>query len=319
MYSPYLKIGFLSLIAVIALTSLPPAKSYDDQANSVFPTELVKFKAYQQNPVFQGAGEGHWDQKIRERGWIRKEGKLWKMWYTGYTEPRGNGILKLGYATSKDGINWKRFPKNPIYGDHWVEDMMIIKQDGTYYMFAEGFKDRAHLLESTDGIHWKRIGPLDVRRKNGQPIADGPYGTPCVWLENGIWHLFYERRDLGVWLATSKDRKVWTNVQDEPVMSPGPDDYDKDLIAWNQIIKHKNRYYVYYHGNKRTGPNAKNWTTNIATSTDLIHWEKYSGNPLLPTESNKSSGILVWDGLRYRLYTMHPAVNLHFSQKDEGK
>jgi hypothetical protein len=52
-------------------------------------------------------------------------------------------------------------------------------------------------------------------------------------------------------------------------------------------------------------------STNVATSADLIHWEKYPGNPLLPIEENKSSGILAHDGERYRLYTMHPEVYLH--------
>ncbi len=191
---------------------------------------------------------------------------------------------------------------------------MVVPHGGKYYMFAEGLKDRAQLLVSKDGgVHWKRIGKLDVRQKNGKPISEGPYGTPTAWFEKGVWYLFYERRDLGIWVATSKDMKVWTNVQDEPVIGLGPADYDKDQVAMNQIVKYKGRYYAYYHGSKRTGPNANKWTTNIATSKDLLHWEKYPGNPLQPTEQNKSSGIIVYDGKRFRLYTMHPEVNLHFS------
>ena len=139
----------------------------------------------------------------------------------------------------------------------------------------------------------------------------GPYGTPTAWRENNLWYLFYERDDLGVWLATSRDMKVWTNVQDEPVMKPGPGEYDKDLIALNQIVKHKGRYYAYYHGSAKTGPHAKLWSTAVATSTDLLHWEKYPGNPLQPLTQNKSSGIVIPQGPHFRLYTMHPAVYLH--------
>ena len=105
--------------------------------------------------------------------------------------------------------------------------------------------------------------------------------------------------------------KVWTNLQDEPVMVPGPDAHDKDLIALNQILKHKGRYYAYYHGSARSGANAGKWCTCIATSPDLVHWEKYPGNPLLPWADNKSSGMAVADGKQFRLYTMHPEVNLH--------
>ena len=135
--------------------------------------------------------------------------------------------------------------------------------------------------------------------------------TPTVLKEGGTWYLFYERNDLGIWLAKSPDMKVWTHVQDEPVLKPGPGEYDKDLIALNQVIKHKGRYYAYYHGCAKAGPKARLWSTAVATSTDLVHWQKYDGNPLRPVEENKSSGIVVHDGKGFRLYTMHPVVNLH--------
>lgn len=282
------------------------------QAQRKFPPELVKFTPHPKNPIFTAGGEGKWDEHIRERGWILKDGDTYKMWYTGYRDPK-TSLRLLGYATSPDGIRWTRYPKNPLYTKHWVEDMMVLKHKGKYLMFAEGKNDLAHMLVSDDGIAWKRVGQLDVRMKNGKPISKGPYGTPTVWREKGIWYLFYERKDLGIWLATSKDLKVWTNVQDDPVIGIGPGEYDKDQVALNQIIKYKGRYYAYYHGTKFSGPNANKWNTCVATSTDLLHWEKYPHNPLQPIPQNKSSGILVHDGERFRLYTMHAEVNLHFS------
>ena len=82
--------------------------------------------------------------------------------------------MKLGYATSSDGVKWTRHDKSPAYGDHWVEDMMVVRHEGTYYMFAEGKGDQAQLLTSVDGIAWKRVGQLDVRKKDGKPIEPGP-------------------------------------------------------------------------------------------------------------------------------------------------
>src|SRR5262245_14131323 len=300
--------------AIVLLTLVVVVASVHEVAGGAktekFPPGLVKFVPHGKTPVFEAGGKGAWDAKIRERGWILREDGVYKLWYTGY-DGTNDGLRMLGYATSPDGIDWTRHPRNPIYRDHWVEDMMVIKRDGVYYMFAEGKNDRAQLLTSKNGIDWTRIGRLDIRRANGEPIADGPYGTPTAWHENGTWHLFYERNDLGVWLATSKDLKVFTNVRDEPVLAPGPMDYDKDLIALNQIIKHNGRYYAYYHGCAKTGPNARLWSTGVATSTDLVRWEKYPGNPLQPVAENKSSGIVVHDGKQWRLYTMHPAVHLH--------
>ncbi len=279
-------------------------------ADDLFPAELVRFVPYEHNPVFTAAGKDHWDARIRERGWILLEDGRYHMWFTGYDGTRA-GLKMLGYATSKDGLTWARHPSNPIYRQHWVEDMMVVKHDGAYYMFAEGRNDIAQLLTSTDRINWQRQGSLDVRKVDGRPIDPGPYGTPTAWFENGTWYLFYERRDLGIWLATSKDTKVWTNVRDEPVLTPGPGRYDRKLIALNQIIKHKGRYYAYYHGTAAERKPSL-WSTNVAMSTDLIRWKKYPGNPLLPIEANKSSGILVHDGTQFRLYTMHDEVHVHF-------
>jgi sucrose-6-phosphate hydrolase SacC (GH32 family) len=282
-----------------------------------FPLELVRFKQHGDKPVFTAAGPGTWEVKIRERGWINLDPTAdgtdakpkYRLWYTGYDGTR-EGIKRLGYATSADGIAWTRHKDNPIYTQHWVEDMSVIPRDGVFHMFAEGKDDQAQLLTSPDGVKWQRAGQLDVRKANGRPIEPGPYGTPAAWLEDGVWHLFYERSDAGVWLATSRDLKVWTNVSDEPVLRPGQGIHDRDLIAMNQIVKHKGRYYAYYHGSAK-GETPSLWSTCVAVSDDLRSWKKYDNNPLLPRELNRSSGIIIRDGERFRLYTMHSEVWLH--------
>lgn len=278
-----------------------------------FPLELTRFAVSDKNPVFTAAGSGHWDAKIRERGWILKEGDIWRLWYTGF-DGTPSATMKLGLATSRDGLTWTRHAGNPLYAEHWVEDMMVVKQGDQYFMFAEGLKDRAQLLTSSDGMKWTRIGPLEIHMTNGRPISEGPYGTPTAWFEDGAWYLFYERGDTGVWLAKSADLKVWTNVQDDPVLSLGPGSYDKVMIALNQIIKHDGRYYALFHGTG-TLEKPRLWTTNIAVSQDLVHWKKFDRNPLLPEKENKSSGILVHDGEQFRLYTMHDRVDVHFPVK----
>ncbi len=286
-----------------------------------FPSELVKFKQHGDKPVFTAAGPGTWEVKIRERGWIHLDPTAdgtdaakpkYRMWYTGYDGTR-EGIKQLGYATSADGIAWSRHKEKLLVDQLWVEDMMLVPHCGTWHMFAEGRDDQAQLLTSRDGVKWQRAGSLDVRKTNGQPIEPGPYGTPTAWLENGVWNLFYERHDAGVWLATSRDLKVWTNVSDEPVLRPGQGIHDRDLIAMNQIVKHKGRYYTYYHGSAK-GETPSLWSTCVAVSDDLRSWKKYDGNPLLPRELNRSSGIVIRDCERFRLYTMHSEVWLHVAE-----
>lgn len=275
-----------------------------------FPEELVHFIPYKGNPVFAATGIDTWDKEIRERGYILREDGAYHLWYTGYTNI--DSVKFLGYATSPDGFTWTRYKDNPIYSLGWVEDMCVVKSGGAYYMFAEGKGDTAHMLSSTDRIRWTEQGNLDIRKTDGNSISKGSYGTPFVMKEKNIWYLFYERDDLGIWLATSKDLKVWTNVQDEPVLKMGPEPYDQYAVAMNQVVKYKGRYYGYYHAS--AFKDWHEWSANVAVSDDLINWKKYAGNPVVG--NNKSSGILVNDGRRYRLYTMHPEVNVYFPVTD---
>jgi hypothetical protein len=92
-------------------------------------------------------------------------------------------------------------------------------------------------------------------------------------------------------------------------MVPGPDAFDVDLIAMNQVFKHKGRYYASIHGSKA---GSKLWASGIAVSDDLRNWAKYPGNPLRPISENKSSGLFIHDGKQFRFYTMHDQVHVHF-------
>ena len=271
-----------------------------------FPDEMVSFIPYQGNPVFSGTDTNSWDRTIRERGFILMENGKFKLWYTGYNKVDADP-KSLGYATSDDGIKWTRHQLNPVFSEKWTEDVFVMKVDEKYYMYAEGRNDIAHLLISDDGIKWKEQGDLTIRKVTGDTIP-GPYGTPNVFIENDMWYLFYERNDEGIWLAKSDDHINWKNIQDEPVLNRGPEKYDQRMLASNQVIKFKDRYYMYYHATALDSSDI--WTSNVAMSDDLIHWVKYPGNPFIA--GDHSSPILVFDGEKYRLYSMHPSVCLYF-------
>jgi hypothetical protein len=294
------------MLVVSIFLSLTFAQPPADVA-APFPKELTSFDP-EGEVVFQADPMG-WDARIRERGWIMRDGGKYRLWYTGYGDKDGTRLL--GSATSLDGKTWMREPANPLLKELWVEDMMVVRHDGLMHMFAEGRYDVAHRLTSKDGVNWTPAGSLDVRLANGKPIPPGAYGTPTAWFEDDSWRLLYERSDKGIWLATSKDMKVWTNVRDEPVLSPGPEPFDEHMIALNQVIKHDGRYYAVYHGlaNRET----KRWTTNLATSTDFVRWTKYPKNPLVP--GNRSSGVFVDTDEGWMLYTMHDVVRRHRPRK----
>jgi predicted GH43/DUF377 family glycosyl hydrolase len=305
-----LNFKFFSFIWIVVILS---ACKGPDNKQAEFAKEMTEFEPYKNNPVFGAGDSTAWDKKIRERGFILREDGIFKMWYTGYTNEGDTAVKYLGYATSKDGIKWDRYAGNPIFKDKWTEDMCVVKADNKYYMYAEGKKDVAHYLVSNDGIHWEEQGDLIILKTNGDTIP-GPYGTPTAYVEDGKWYLFYERNDEAIWLATSTDHRTWKNVQDDPVIKPGPEKFDLGAVAADQVVKFKGKYYLFYHANadpgwmSQTGP----WSSDVAISNDLVHWTKYPANPIV--EGDHSSPVTVFDGTHFRLYTIHPDVHLYFSK-----
>ncbi len=306
-----LRVAFACLLALVAVKARGEGP--------VVPRELVAFGPPSAEPLFAGGGADAWDRDLRERGWILRHRGCWHLWYTG-SNPDRDPVRRLGHATSGDGLNWTRFA-GPLLPGRWVEDVCVARVGGpdgsgaeTFRMVAEGEHDIAHLLASRDLLSWRPCGSLDIRLASGVAIPDGPRGTPTLWFDRGLWHLYYERRDEGVWLATSRDCRTFTNVSDEPVLGCGPDVYDRHGIAIDQIVRFDGRWYAYYHASP--DPARQTWQTCLAASDDLIRWEKWAGNPVMPVDSahpKRSSATLIHDGERLRLYTTHPDVRVRFS------
>ena len=300
----YCLVLFMLAMPVVVCGEAPEPAALSE----LFPPELVKFEVYEGNPIFAAGDKDSWDRQIRERGWIRKEGSLWRMYYTGYDSTE-EGLRMLGYATSSDGIHWERAADNPIHSDRWVEDVCVVSHDGLYYLFAEG-EPRSHWMTSTDGVKWTPQGELNIHNTKGERTRVGA-ATPCVFVDDddGSWNLYYQNTG-GVWYARGDGPEKWTNVIDEPVIHAGPEWYDSNKAATDQVFKHKGRYYMYYHGRGK----KQIYETYLAVSEDKLNWQKYPGNPVIG--NNYSSGITVHDGERFRMYTMHDAVRLFWSTPD---
>ncbi|MCF7974127.1 MAG: hypothetical protein K9N55_09955 [Phycisphaerae bacterium] len=97
--------------------------------------------------------------------WDPKE-SVFRMWYSAGQQYEPNAI---GYATSPDGLDWKKLPANPIFTaradsaweQHKVTACQIIPGEDFHLMFYIGFRDEHHaqigLARSRDGISdWQR-------------------------------------------------------------------------------------------------------------------------------------------------------------------
>jgi len=129
---------------------------------------------------------------------------LFRMWYSGGDQYEPDAI---GYATSADGMNWKRHANNPIFrpdpGNDWekhkVTACQVVQRDGWHIMFYIGFRDVDHaqigIARSRDGItRWERhpLNPI-VRPGLGKWDHDACY-KPFAIYDGSKWLLWYNGR-----------------------------------------------------------------------------------------------------------------------------
>lgn len=252
--------------------------------------------------VLRPGPPGSWDENIRERGWFMYENGVYHAWYGGWRgeyNHKVRGLVKLGYASSTDGIHWKKHPGNPIYDQTWIEDVCVVKDGSTYYMFAEdeytGGGDRVHIVlyTSTDRINWVKYGTVLERQGNGWEAREA--ATPTVWKEGNVWYMLYEgigRSTAGqIGLATSADGKNWTRYSNNPVLA-NPFGRNRD-IAFDSIIKVDGVYHAY--GHYRDG--SEKWVGGVFLSSNLTSWQPDSDNPIA-----YNSPVIIDKGSTYFLY-----------------
>ena len=134
--------------------------------------------------------------------WDEKE-QLFKMWYSGGEQYEPDAI---GYATSADGLNWKKHPDNPVFSankaNEWeqykVTACQVIKRKDDYLMFYIGFRDidfaQIGMAKSKDGISgWERFSGNPIIYPTPGWDADACY-KPFAIEEKGRWMLWYNGR-----------------------------------------------------------------------------------------------------------------------------
>lgn len=138
--------------------------------------------------------------------WDRKA-KLFKMWYSGGEQYEPDAI---GYATSKDGINWEKYRENPVFVNNkeneWekakVTACQVIKRKKDYLMFYIGFKNihyaQIGMAKSKDGItNWERFAENPIIKPGSGWDSSAVYKPYAVAdKKNKRWLLYYNgRRD----------------------------------------------------------------------------------------------------------------------------
>jgi predicted GH43/DUF377 family glycosyl hydrolase len=282
-------------------------------------SRIATMKDYPRNPVIKGGKPGSWDKGVTVPGAILFEGgKLYLYYFGGIT---GTAI---GIAWSDDLINWTKYERNPILevgdvdswdrGDTLITDNLhaggiIKKPDGTYVLTYDAW----------NGECWEGIGIAIAKRPLGpfKKIKENPVlarGDPGEWdykqihlhtffdLEDGKYAMLYTgypgddpQRKRDMWgLATSNDMVNWKKYEGNPVFKGGPlGACDENHCRPKSVVKVGKTFIGLYEGCFNDQGGAW-WDSDCAVkSNDLVNWERYPYNPILPLHA----GSTTWNNI----------------------
>ena len=224
------------------------------------------------------------------------------------------------------------------FDSHLVDCPFLFRHDGAWHMTYVGWDGVGYqtgLARSDDLESWQRLGliwardPSDpVRRYNaaitGLLRSPELFGPAEPLRHDGrylaTYHAYpgagYEAGSGVIGFCASDDLRTWHPVGG--LLRPG------DGAAWERgglykswILRRDGTFFLFYNAKDR--PDSR-WReqTGLATSTDLVHWERHPANPVLPNgpagsfdEFFASDPAVYWDGRQWVMWYFGLAADGH--------
>lgn len=274
------------------------------------------------NPILTKSSSG-WDSYglrdpmllVDGSGYLVQENGTYVMYYRGNEyDPDFDGYpdhirRQIGRAVSPDGINWtKDEENNPVlrlgapgeWDDAFIGSAWAIKEGDhdyrLYYDAYDGSLSGIGIAASRDGIHWAKAerNPL-LTAKDWAGISDSTTVVAILCAlrrAQGDYVIFVEVGPpaKAIFGAISEDGTNFTALNTGQALMKGTEyAWDSYQVANPKVVEvSPGRYIMGYNG--RGGLQHQ---LGFAYSTDLVHWEKYSENPVVFLGEPKS-----WDGGR---------------------
>jgi beta-1,2-mannobiose phosphorylase / 1,2-beta-oligomannan phosphorylase len=205
-----------------------------------------------------------WEADINRPVVIEHAGRF-QMWYTG----QARGHSWIGYATSQDGIHWRRMSPKPVLAAEapWEKVAVMcpdVLWDGRrkiYRMWYSGggqYEPNAiGYATSRDGIHWTKAAQNPVFESDPRDTWEQQRVTGCQVIFTGGWYyMFYIGfRDINhaeIGLARSKNGlSNWQRLPENPIIRTGAaDEWDHDACykpyaVWDGA---QDRWLLWYNG-----------------------------------------------------------------------
>jgi predicted GH43/DUF377 family glycosyl hydrolase len=189
------------------------------------------------------------------------------------------------------------------FDSHAVDCPFLFFHEGRYYMTYVGWDSlgyRTGLASSADLETWHKEGLILDRGPRGS-VTEYNAAMTNILRDNelygpgtlkrvsgrfvGSYHAYpnpgYEAGPAVIGLCFSDNLHTW-EISD-PILRPDPQcAWEAGGLYKSWLMEHEGVYYLFYNAKNRT---AGNWIeqTGLATSTDLLNWQRSPANPLIQT------------------------------------
>ncbi len=260
--------------------------------------------AYLGNAVLHKGNPGTWDSGVSFNPFILYHNQVFYLFYTGsqniFSQPAA-----IGLATSADGFTFTKSVSNPIFladgsgfDAHAVSDARILIDNSLWIMYysaqsapisGPGNTICRATADNPEGP-WTRLeNPVLSVGVSGE--WDDGFMVPNTVLRIDTGYImYYSAGNMnfpnGTWqigMATSTNGIDWTKYDSsgtpgasDPVLKVGAAGSWDLLHAWEcSVLPTAQGYEMFY-----TGGNGTIEELGYASSSDGIHWHKYTGNPV---------------------------------------
>jgi len=214
------------------------------------------------NPVLTNGAEG-WDSTgiIGMPSVIYDGAGAFTMWYGWASDSPPEEGTAIGMATSTDGVNWTRYPGNPVLTsgepgewDDALDEHSVVFDGESYHMWylGEFLGSTIGYASSPDGIAWTKHPDPVFEGLVGEEVWDERFLTVTVFLHGGTFHMLYgvdtEVTEYAISYASSPDGVVWTRGPEAPVLAPSPQGmaFDSCALGFHGVLPQGDRATLYY-------------------------------------------------------------------------
>ena len=220
----------------------------------------------------------HWSEPVivlgpnKESGWeddinrpiVIKHDGVYRMWFTA----QASGHSAIGYATSDDGLAWKRMSPKPVLSpDRPWEKVAVMcphviwdEETKLYRMWYSGGEQREPnaigYATSPDGIRWGKRDDNPIFQSDPNIEWQQNRVTGCQIIKEGAWYLmfyigFSDPYHAQIGIARSKDGLTnWQQLAANPIIRTQQGQWDADACYKPYALFDGKKWLLWYNGRR---------------------------------------------------------------------